>query len=789
MTDAGAGTVGSKAYELARLTRAGLPVPDGFVVPEMMCFSKDSQAIAELKIAFERIGQYRLAVRSSACDEDGANESFAGQHATVLGVQGWTELFKAIDDCGMSTYSERAKAYRKWKGLAEPTGSIPVIVQQLVPADVAGVAFTRDPNDASGERMVIEASYGLGEAVVSGRVTPDRFAVRFCDGVGIERHLGSKTVRIDATGESPVPPELQSQFCLNETQLAELAELGRKVEQFYGSPRDIEWAIADGKLYLLQARPITTTTAAEREGVRAEVIDRMRGQGDCWVKDNLSEILPEPTPLTWDILQRLFAQDGGFGLMNRDLGCDPDSSLGSQSAYDLIAGRPMLNLGRSLRMQFRHLPMEYPVDEYKADPRKALDPQPVLKPWKPGILRLPGTILRLMKMSSVPRKLIETFADKFMKEIAPAFATEAKAAIRQDWSKLDDKAVHDLLDMWINKTLVHFARESLKPTVLAKLAWDTLVQLLTPKLGVEKAKATVAELSRGANVPDDANLAFGLKQYAEGAMDEATYLERFGHRGRNEMELSAPRWSEALPKRNPHLPPGGGGRRVNEANRSGGGEFASGGLDSNQKKWLGHLHTYIGLREVGKHHLLMGYAVIRRALVELDSRLRLNGGIFFLTRKELAERITGKDFATVIGQRKKRRLIELSLEVPSVLFADDLDAIGRPVPPQAGASTFQGTPVSAGVAEGIALVLTEPVEPPDEPFVLVCPSTDPAWVPLFAKSKALVMENGGILSHGAIVAREFGLPAVAGVPGIMRQLRTGQRIRVDGTTGCISINE
>jgi phosphohistidine swiveling domain-containing protein len=815
ITDADAGQVGGKGFELARLLRAGLPVPRGFVVTAdayrlMNGVSLTSPLQSQIEAANSKLGNGTIAVRSSALGEDGAETSFAGQMTTILGVRGMPSLVEAIRTCWASLRTERAVAYRKQHGLND-NPAMAVVVQQLVPADVAGVAFTYDPNDADGECMAIEASWGLGEAVVSGRVTPDRYSVRFADGAVLERHPGNKDVRIDASGESPVPAEQQSQLCLSDSQLAELAKLCRKVEAFYDSPRDIEWAITEGKLFLLQARPITTSTAAEREGVRAQVILGLRGQGDCWVKDNLSEILPEPTPLTWDIVQRLLAQDGGFGMMNRDLGADPDPSLGSQSAYDLVAGRPMLNLTRLSRMQFRKPPLEYPIAEYKADLRKALDPQPVLKPWKNGILGLPGTILRMMRMASVPRKLLETFAEHFTKEIAPAFASEAKAAMKEYWSKFDNPSLLNLLDLWIEKTLVQFARDSLKPTVLAKLAWDTLAQLLTPRLGAEKAKAAVAELSQGALIPDEAKLALGLRQYAEGLIDEVAFLERFSHRGRNEMELASPRWSEIPPTRSDsvratspsggevgvvanqigvhaqgvlHLPPGGGGRRVSEANTVGGGDFA---LDPMQQKWLKHLRTYIGLREAGKHTMLMGYAVIRRALVELDSRLRLNGGIFHLHRPELAELVAGKDFTTVIAQRKKRRAIELSLELPTVLFSDDLDAIGRAVPPPVGATTFQGIPLSAGVEEGTALVLVDPSEAPDEPFVLVCPSTDPAWVPLFAKAKALVMETGGVLSHGAIVAREFGLPAVAGLPGIVKQLKTGQRLKVDGGSGIVIV--
>ena len=147
----------------------------------------------------------------------------------------------------------------------------------------------------------------------------------------------------------------------------------------------------------------------------------------------------------------------------------------------------------------------------------------------------------------------------------------------------------------------------------------------------------------------------------------------------------------------------------------------------------------------------------------------------------------GEDFMSLISQRKRRRLAALSLEVPPVLFSDDLEGIGRPIYIKA-AEEYRGIPLSSGTAEGSAFVLMEPTDHlPDEPFILVCPSTDPAWVPLFAHAKGLVMETGGILSHGAIVAREFGLPAAAGFPGIMAQLRTGDRIRVNGATGIVQV--
>jgi pyruvate,water dikinase len=200
------------------------------------------------------------------------------------------------------------------------------------------------------------------------------------------------------------------------------------------------------------------------------------------------------------------------------------------------------------------------------------------------------------------------------------------------------------------------------------------------------------------------------------------------------------------------------------------------------------LRTLLGLREEGKHHLLRGFAVLRRLLLELDRRHGLNGGLFFLTPEELPQLGAGADLSGRIAERRKRRGIVLGLEVPPVLFSDDLEAIGRAHRPE-GVDVLQGVPLSAGVAEAPALVLEEPPAgaAPPGPYILVCPSTDPAWVPLFDGARGLVMETGGVLSHGAIVAREYGLPAVAGLAGVQRHLRSGQRLRVDGGSGTVTL--
>lgn len=762
--------VGGKGLSLALAFRAGLPVPDGFVVTTEAV--QNPAATADILTAYRNLGEGAVAVRSSATSEDSAEASFAGQQDTVLNVVGESALIQAIERCWKSAQTDRAKAYRREQGI--DGGAMAVAVQRMIPAEVAGVLFTRDPTDSTDSRMSVEAAWGLGEAVVSGRVMPDRFTVTFYTGEVLERMSGLKEYEYTQSGPRSVERERQIPLCLTDTQLSQLAALGRRVEQFYGGPRDVEWAIVGEHVYLLQARPITTNSYTERQAIRLYIISGLKYLADnnntAWVRYNLSESLPEPTPMTWAVVSRMTAADGGFGVLNRDLGFAPDPTLGSAGAFDLIAGRPMANLARMPRLQFRRPPIEYPVASYKADPKLALDPKPVLAPHRIGLFRLPGVMWQLWKINRTTRKLASTFAERYTSEIAPPFIAAAKAALAQDWSKLDSPTVLEEFRRWVERTFIEFARDSLKPTAIAAYLWD--------QLGDDPNAA------RGANTPPDKSLSAGLNALATGSLNRAEFLERFGHRCGNELELSQPRWSEdpaavdtlASANRPLHLPPGGGGRR-DEVEPGGGAKT----------KLAEQLRTYLGLREAARHDLLRGVAVVRRALVELDQRFRLKGGIFFLTPDELPDLFDGRDFSATIVKRRKRRRVELSLELPAVLFGDDLDAIGRPLPPPKGATTLHGLPLSAGIGEASALVLREPGEPPAGPFVLVCPSTDPAWVPLFARAKAVVMETGGMLSHGAIVAREFGLPAVAGVPGLLTQIRTGQRVRVDGTTGTVSI--
>jgi pyruvate,water dikinase len=730
----------------------------------------------------------------------------------------WDALHAAINAVFASWNSERAVTFRRHHHIEGLLGTA-VNVQAMCPSEVAGVLFTADPVNPALDHLVIESSYGLGESVVLGKVTPDRFVLDRRTRKVLERHVARKehivaTLAHDGHGQAGAPDAAS----LNDAQLAELAELGLRVEAYFKIPCDIEWGLSAGRFYLLQARPIKRAAEqvddAERERVRREEIGALAAKaapgGTVWARYNLAEILPDPTPMTWAVVRHFMSGRGGFGRMYRDLGFDPDPALDEEGIFDLVCGRPYCNLSREPRMQYRRLPFEHPFAALKANPGKAVYPQAILNPAHGGWrfwLGLPVLFFKLWRQSGRLRKVAATFAGRFEQEIVALFLSEVAKEKAADLTALAPAALVERFHYWVRRTLDDFARDSLKPTALAGITLVNLQSALARHLqparfadrtaghlqGVERAQAALRELVMGVKT----RLSSAVREAAASRMSRDEFLAQFGHRGNHEMELAQPRWSED-PAALDRLFHAAGREEVKSPDPQAALErlAAQAGLSEAQRdavaRELDVLRTYLALREAAKDHLMQGYALIRRILVELDRRYQLNGGIFYLTPEELSRLAAGptadQKLLDLIAQRRKRRAAALSLFVPQVLFSDDLEAIGRE--PVAGdAAALQGVPLSAGVAEALALVLEDPegAQVPAEPYILVCPSTDPAWVPLFVHACGLVMETGGVLSHGAIVAREFGLPAVAGLPEVHRRVRTGQRLRIDGATGRVNV--
>jgi pyruvate,water dikinase len=515
---------------------------------------------------------------------------------------------------------------------------------------------------------------------------------------------------------------------------------------------------------------------------------------------------------------------GGFGQMYRDLGFDPDPALDDIGMFDLVCGRPYCNLSHEPRMQYQNLPFEHNFAWLKKNPGKALYPQATLNPRRAGMMffiKVPLLFLKMWWSQVKQKQQIETFADDFTNGVVPRYLAELEKYQREDWNGLPARDVLQRLHDCIQLTLFDFARHSLKPTALAALVLGNLERAFAARikpanvppaeasaLGLQKAQAALRELVMGVHADMDTDLPAAVRALREGRLSRADFLVRFGHRGSQEMELSRPRWAEDHAALD---------RMVAPSNESRPSTMDAKALeDAWQLAWLTladeakllpsqrpaveaelrRLQCYMGLRETAKHHLLRGYALVRRALLELDRRYELGEDIFFLTLEDLPELVKLAEgrapqmYFDRSVKNKRRREVALSLPAPTVIFSDELEAVGREQAHESG-SVMQGVPLSAGVVEGPALVLEDAAGAtvPHEPYILVCPSTDPAWVPLFVQACGLVMETGGMLSHGAIVAREFGLPAVAGIAEVHRRVKTGQRLRIDGATGMVTLLE
>jgi rifampicin phosphotransferase len=685
--------IGGKAKALAWAIRQGWPVPLGFVL--------SVDGTGDVVAAVAKLNAQRVAVRSSATEEDGEHHSFAGQFDTVLNVKP-DEVEAAIAKVRASASSERVQVYRN----TDKPVPIAVIVQAMIPATHAGVMFTTDPDDLNESHVVIEASAGLGEQVVSGSVTPDRYRLK-------------KT--------EPV----QSQpGCLSDSQLSQLVELATKVESACGAPQDVEFAFDHDHLWLLQHRPITTVTANEREAIRNEIITHLKSRVHLGplVRENLAESLDAPTPMTWAVVRPMFTRTGAIGRMNRGFGGTPDESLSDEAAYELVAGRVMHRPQIGMRL---------------LDKNAVALSTPGAGLWK---------VLRGMWFAHHYTKKVNKAARTFPSQFLTLhLALYLRSISLTDLSILDNEALLSRFES-VRKATDLFAEQAFQPAVFAQQVQQTLSQ------PVNDTQAWAIP------IPAECSLTDGFEELATGTMREDEFLQQFGHRSHNELELSQPRWNET------GAPIGTVRKKQSEP------------APPNAEKYV----QFLALRETAKHHLIRGFAELRQILLQFDRRFDLRNGIFYLMPEELPQLVAGDNLLSLIRTRQRRRRAELSLELPHRLD-QDFEAIGRQVPPLNG-STLQGTGVSAGVAEGVVLKLTEPTTHVlNGPTILVCPSTDPAWLPLLMQCSGATMETGGTLSHGAIVCRELGAPAVAGVPGLMQLLKTGDRVRIDGRLGTIEL--
>ena len=754
--------VGGKAASLGALLRAGFNVPDGFVISP----AANGSATELIREAHRKLRASAVAVRSSATMEDGVEMSMAGQFKTVLNVCNEVELVSAIELCRASVQDSRAGAYLSAQNRALGPVEMAVIVQRQIASDVAGVLFTSGP--LRPDEMVIEAGPGLGEEVVSGRMQPDSFRINAETGEMIETRAAR-----------PTP-------CLTPQAVMKLWALGRDVAAHFGAPQDIEWAVSGEQLFLLQARPITAGDCAREhrallEDARKTLAQSGRGP---WVLHNLAETLRDPTPLSWSVLRRFMSGAGGFGAAYRRLGFEPASG----EVLELILGRVYLDLSLAPEIFGAGFPFAYDPVALRRDPSAAQ-----FAPTVPRGSWLARWQARRQMAAAQRRIDLESrdFDLHLTERIIPEFVAWCDGEKRRDLAAL---SVDEWIGLWHERRrriLDEFAPEILFTNFIGASAIARLKAFLAEHFWNEEPEA-LAQLLACGGAPNRTLIAdTELREVAEGRRPLETWLADHGHRAIGEFDLAAPRWREMpreLAAYAARLKDGKDPLALHNDRAA----QATERIASVASTAAGHLrarldlaHRYLRFREDGKDYLMLGYDLLRD--MALDAGRRLRADVFWWSSDELCEALRSQCVAREqLDRRKREHRACARMTLPQLIDRTAVATLGA-APKFIDHNHFSGLAISSGLASGPVRIVKSPLDATDlgRGYVLCCPSTDPAWTPLFVNAAALVLECGGSLSHGAIVARELNLPAVV-LPDAIRLLRDGEHVFVDGSRGVIA---
>jgi phosphoenolpyruvate synthase/pyruvate phosphate dikinase len=762
------------------------------------------------------------AVRSSATAEDLPTASFAGQQDTYLNVSGSAEVLRHVRRCWASVFNDRAISYRLHNGIDHRSVQVAVIVQRMIFSEVAGVMFTADPLTSDRKTLVLDAGFGLGEALVSGLTNPDSYAVR--GGRIVDKKVSEQAVAVRATSgggteQDEVEVGRRSEQKLPDDDILRLAATGKAIEAHFGCPQDIEWSLADDTVFIVQSRPITTLfpvpgTPDGRNhvymsfGHQQMMTDAMKPLGLSFFQAQLEE-----TPLS-----------EAAGRFYIDLGPDLASAIGRRTVLAAM-GRidPLMDSG--LRALTRRKDF---MKGLARGGRRYFRINAGYFSW-----RLPLEGLRLY-LSNDPARVSALTArhdaavEDLRHRLANRSGDELFEAILDDLRRDLKNAVNDPRSMAVVFTGLYalsWLNRHMKKWLGVKGAGDGLARFVANDVTAEMGLALldVADCLRAhpavvAALPNLPDTAFFTALAAVEGGDVAgraiqDFLDRYGMRCPGEIDVTRPRWSEEpstlvpvilgtmrnlagnvravrversrleaeqmrkdLLDRLERLP---GGRR--KANRT--------------RTMISRLQNFAGYREYPKYLMMRHFWILKQAMLTEAAALARRGAIqqpddvHYLSLAEFREAVrTGHADPGLIARRRedfdawKRlvppRLITSDGEVPSGTYE------GARVP----AGALAGIPASAGTAEGRARVVHELAEAqPEEGDILVTTFTDPSWTPVFLSVTGLVTEVGGAMTHGAVVAREYGLPAVVGVEGATRLIRDGQRIRIDGTDGYVQL--
>ena len=745
---------------------------------------------AAISFALGRLGEDgAYAVRSSATAEDLPTASFAGQHDSYLNVVGAGAVLAHVSRCWASLFTEQAVTYRLRNGFGQRGVQMGVVVQRMVDAHAAGVLFTADPVTSNRRVSAVEAVLGLGEALVSGRAGADGYRVR--DGAVVARTL---------TGEEPV---------LSDAQVVALAELGRRIEAHLGHPQDIEWCLRDDDIAIVQSRPITTLfpipAAADGENHVYVSVGHQQMMTDPMTSLGLSVFALTALPpmheaggrLFVDVTARLASPASRAALL--DL-------LGRSDPLIRDALQTVLDRGDFVPS----LPDDGPGGPPAGEAPARLDPDPSI----------------VEDLIAHNRASVAALASDIDAISGPELFDFILADIVELKRILFDPRSHQVImagmeaSWWLNERLETWLGE--------KNAADTLTRSVpgnvTSEMGlalldvadVIRAHPDVVAFLECVDVDADDDLLESVAGLDGGprARDAIrAYLDRYGMRCVGEIDITRPRWSERPAALVPALlgnvrafAPGEGRRRFEQGRREARDKeqellerlraLPQGELKADEtKRTIDRVRTFAGYREYPKYGIVSRYALYKRALLREAERLVRAGMLhekedcFHLTFQEFHEAVRANAVdGDLIARRKHALRSHRALTPPRVLTSDGEVVAGTYRRDDAPAGALVGLAVSGGTVEGRARIVTDlaaaDLEPGD---ILVTAYTDPSWSPVFVGIKGLVTEVGGLMTHGAVIAREYGLPAVVGVERATRLIPEGRRIRVHGTDGFVEV--
>ena len=753
--------------------------------------------------------QAAYAVRSSATAEDTPTASFAGQQDTYLNVVGPAAILQHVSRCWASLFTERAVIYRVRNGFDHRKVHMAVVVQRMAFPDAAGILFTADPVTGNRKVAAVDASFGLGEALVSGLVNPDVFKVR--DGEVVAKAVAAKQLAIHAlpaggTQVLAIDPRRQEQPALTDVQVVRLVQLGRRIEAHFGRPQDIEWCLAEDGFQIVQSRPITTLFPIPETGDHDNHVYVSVGHGQMmtdpmkplglsfWQRTAMVPMHEAGGRLFVDVTRRLASPASRAGLLEVMGKGDPlirDALETVLDRDDFIPSLPAAGPGGP--------PAGGASAPIETDPAIVTE---LIERSQASLAALRRDI-RTKTGPALFDFLLEAFQEHKRVLGDPLNIQAIMAGMEATW--------------WLNDQLREWLGE--------KNAADTLTlsapNNVTSEMGL--ALLDVADVIR----PHPEVVAFLQDVEDEGFMDElpklaggteardaiGAYLDRYGMRCVGEIDITRPRWSE---RPNTLVPlildnikliePGAGERRFEKGRQEAqkkeqdllerlralpDGEQKAG----ETKRMIDRVRTFIGYREYPKYNIVSRYFVYKQALLEEAERLVQANvladreDIFYLTFQELHDVArTNQLDDELIQQRKDAFRSYHALTPPRVLTSDGEAITGAYRRDDVPAGALIGLAVSAGTVEGRARVILDMAEADLEAGdILVTAYTDPSWSPLFVAITGLVTEVGGLMTHGAVIAREYGLPAVVGVVDATALIRDGQRIRVHGTDGYIEI--